>query len=188
MSPISVLTICLAAVSLVVATETSPHFELAGKLSGSGQVNTLIVNGNQAGRTQFPWHVTVFVHLKTSSIFCAGALLSHNTVLTHADCLVRGDPTHVQLGSNKFNSGQRVTVSRFHVHPRYTSSTNRHQLYNIAVLKLKHGVEYSSLVAPIRLPQQKFKFYAFQNMTTRFAGFGTNCKYSHMNIRDFRLV
>lgn len=179
MSLISLLTICLAAVSLVVAAKTSTHFGLVGK--SSGHFETQVVNGNIASRTQFPWHAIVFVQRPSSSwIFCAGAVLSRNTVLTHADCLVIGDPTHVQLGSSNFNSGQREEVSRYTVHPRFNSKTNRNKLFNIAVLKLKHQVHFTSSISPIGLPQQKFKFYAFQNLMTRFAGFGTNCKYLHL--------
>lgn len=173
MSPISLLTICLAAVIVAVAADQS---ELIGQFDES--VDTRVINGKLAGRDQFPWEATVFVRRSDRWIFCSGALLSRNTVLTHADCLVRGEPTNVLLGSNTFNSGLRVQVPRYTVHPRYNTNNNRNQFFNIAVLRLAQLVTLSRSIQTIALPPIRYDHFAFEQLPARFAGFGTNCKYS----------
>lgn len=179
MNPISLLTICLAAASLVAAAEPLKRFDQLGEVDSDEIFDTRVVNGNLAARFQFPWQVTVFVHRpRHTKIFCSGALLSLNTVLTHADCLVKGEPAYVLLGSNTFKSGIRVQVTKTIVHPRNNTRANHHHHYfNIAVLKLAEPVTLSRSIHPIALPPQKYEYYAFQNLLTRFAGFGSNGKY-----------
>lgn len=194
MSPISLLTICLAAVILVVAAE--PESDIFGKIETPDGVDYVaeledilrnqtdeildsrVANGKLAGRNQFPWQATVFVRRGPNSwIFCSGSLLSRNTVLTHADCIGQNQPVTVHLGSNQFQSGLRVPVDRVAFHPRYNTNANRHNFYNIAILRLSRPVTPSANIQVIPLPPQKFEAFAFQNHFTRFAGFGSNCKY-----------
>lgn len=175
MSSISLLAICLAAVSMMIAAESSNLTELVG--TPDEIFDTRVVNGNVAGTNQFPWQATVFVRRgKSSTIFCSGALLSRHTVLTHADCLARSTQAWVLLGSTTFHRGLRVNVARFNIHPRFFSNNNRHQFFNIAVLRLATIVPLSRNIQTIALPPQKFEGFAFQNQTARFSGFGSNCK------------
>lgn len=197
MSPINLLTICLAAVILVVTAE--PESDIFGKIETPDGVDfaaelenvlrnqtdnildSRVANGKLAGRNQFPWQATVFVRRGQNSwIFCSGALLSRNTVLTHADCIGQNQPVTVQLGSNQFQSGLRIPVDRVAYHPRYNTNANRFKFYNIAILRLSRSVAPSVNIQIIPLPPQKFVAFAFQNHFTRFAGFGTNCKYFHI--------
>lgn len=175
MNFIRLLTICLATVCVVFSDDSIEWIELPGTDRSN---DTRVVNGNLAGRGQFPWHATVLVRRADDSwIFCAGALLSRNTVLTHADCVVRSDAVLVLLGTNSFNTGLRIPINRFTVHPRYNTNGNRHSFFNIAVLRLSQRVNLSRSVQPISLPARKFEFFAFENQLSRFAGFGSNCKY-----------
>lgn len=179
MFAVSFLTVCLAAISVVVAVQpTLKPLNLIEEFGSSEEFEPRVVNGHVANINQFPWQVTVFIeHPHNESTFCSGALLSKNTVLTHADCMVDERRTYVYLGSNVFKSGQRFEVARIIVHPRNnTRSNHHHHFHSIAVLVLDAPVTISASVRPIALPPSKYEFYAFENLLARFAGFGSDGK------------
>jgi len=129
-----------------------------------------VANGAIARPGEFPWHVTVYVRRANNWIFCAGALVSNQAVLTEADCLKHGLEARVIVGATLFGKGQQVLCTGFALHPKHNAENRS---YNLAVLRLKQKVATSHLVQHILLPPISYEHYPFTNQVVRLSGHGS---------------
>ncbi|KAL4876757.1 trypsin-like cysteine/serine peptidase domain-containing protein [Aspergillus karnatakaensis] len=107
-----------------------------------------IVGGYTAGRTEFPYQVSI----QTSSHFCGGSIISPDYILTAAHCATKhvASRLRVRVGSPSHNSGgQLVRVAEIISHADYNADTIEN---DIAVLRLTQSLQLGEAVGVIDLP------------------------------------
>jgi len=133
-----------------------------GLLSGIGNAqyrDGKIIGGTAAPKGKYPFvaallDVTRRGPTPLDKLFCGGALIDQDSVLTAAHCvtddkgaLVPAGPLQVTIGRTVLNSpqGQERRVASIFRHPRYNGNT---MTYDAAVLKLSKPV---SGISPVKL-------------------------------------
>jgi len=104
-----------------------------------------IKGGHRVSVNEWPWFVDMG--------HCGGALISHDWVVTAAQCMRNGNhPTRAIMGSHQKNGvdGQICNVQRVIVHPRYNRTTFT---YDVALVKLDCRVVYTDTIRAIVLPR-----------------------------------
>ncbi|CAF0916150.1 unnamed protein product [Brachionus calyciflorus] len=133
---------------------------------------TKIVNGKDANSNAWPWMVAMFFE---NSFQCGGSIIAPDLILTAAHCVE--DDLDVSkykfiYGTNYINQSQTESntafVSKIYMHPDYFGSI----IYNdIALIKLKNKLQFSSKVKPICLPQNG-KLDEIENKQVVVTGWG----------------
>ncbi len=108
-----------------------------------------IVGGETAAPGAWPWMVAIRVFDEPDSYsFCGGSLVAPSWVLTAAHCLVNATPEQIvaTVGVHRLGSGQgqRRTVDRIVVHPRYGFDFAHDFAHDLALLHLSQPVEAGS--------------------------------------------
>ena len=135
-----------------------------------------VVNGVIAVRGDIPWHAHIDIQQSNGNIiFCGGALISREWVVTVAECVNQAAAGRVLLGSLRFGVGFESGISDVVVHPRY--SENRAN--NVALLRLARPINFSFDVQGALLPPSRFQSFHFENHFGRFSGFGSRGKSIH---------
>ncbi|GAB6025703.1 Serine protease [Chamberlinius hualienensis] len=121
-----------------------------------------VVGGQKSG--YWPWVAGL---LGRRGLFCGGSLVTNYHILTAAHCVTGLSPNDltVRLGDlDLTNTSDRnhvdVKVSSIIINPSYNSRTN-HQ--DVAILRLKSKVAFTSDISPICLPSDTSRNYAGQN-------------------------
>ena len=108
-----------------------------------------MVGGTDAEEGVHPFHVGLMLKLYSDNYqnqFCGGTLVADRFVVTSADCstFIKDAAREVEViaGTKQLDgSGQRIAVTRVHVHPDYDRSTMD---YNVAVWELASPVTRAS--------------------------------------------
>lgn len=106
------------------------------------QMNTQIVGGTEALRTEAPWAVSL--QANGYGHFCGGSLISPDTIITAAHCVTEG-VDYVYIGMySRLNPGaaEKHKVAKIIIHQRYAKNS-----HDFAILKLQ---TYSK-IKPIEL-------------------------------------
>ncbi|XP_033606558.1 brachyurin [Cryptotermes secundus] len=141
----------------------------SGIAADSKQNHALRFNsGAIAYRGQFPWQAAIVID---DSSFCGGALISNYWVLTAAHC--RGNTYYVRLGANRLDIQEYgsldVTGRYMETYPGYNPTL---LLNDIAVIRLSQCVQFTSYIAPARLPNRLQQSETFAGETLRVSGWG----------------
>uniref|UniRef100_A0A182Q0D7 Peptidase S1 domain-containing protein n=1 Tax=Anopheles farauti TaxID=69004 RepID=A0A182Q0D7_9DIPT len=113
----------------------------------------MIVGGEEAKYGEFPHHA-LLGYLKTGSKWdyefrCGGSLISEQHVLTAAHCFATAIPDVVRLGEydTTENTGREydADIDTYRRHPEFKNSRSYH---DIALVKLKHAITFSSYIRP----------------------------------------
>ncbi|XP_044267280.1 brachyurin-like [Tribolium madens] len=128
----------------------------------SSKIGGRIIGGNDARAGEFPFAAGIYIHTSSGQYFCAGALLSHEWILTGAQCVDGALRFTIVLGSNNLqdaNDSNRITVAaeEYYLYPKYDAFTLQH---DIALIKLRLPLEYSDYVQPILLPTSALVDYS----------------------------
>ncbi|XP_059158838.1 chymotrypsinogen B-like [Physella acuta] len=110
-------------------------------------VSQLIINGVDAPRNAWPWHVFVW----SKGGMCGGSIIDREWILTAGHCLT-GEDTYVFLGEVDFKHFKTPyrNVSEQLLHVKYDDNPLQ---YDIGLLKLKTPIEFSDTIRPVCLPE-----------------------------------
>jgi len=133
---------------------------------------TRIVGGQITEVNEYPWQVGL-VRPGLNSVWCGGAIISDQWILTAAHCVKQG--FQVLLGEHDYTDSTetdsiRSDISEVVIHPRYDESTTD---YDFSLVKLSEPVDFSQHphIRPICLPADDSETYAdFDAIVT---GWGT---------------
>ncbi|XP_017056163.1 serine protease SP24D [Drosophila ficusphila] len=116
----------------------------------NSDVEPRIVGGTKATEGQFPHQVSL---RRRGSHTCGGSIISNNYVVTAAHCVKQGNNVvpasqlSINAGSLLLSSGGvTIPVAVVTVHPEYRGNG-----HDVAVLRLKSSLTYSSNIAAIQL-------------------------------------
>ncbi len=128
--------IATATATATAEIEETPPARLAGQ----------IVGGEAAAVGAWPWIVALQAFTEPDYYtFCGGSLVAPSWVLTAAHCVVNStsDQIVATVGVHRLGSGQgeRRTVDRIVVHPRYGSDFAHDFAHDLALLHLEEPVE-----------------------------------------------
>lgn len=112
-----------------------------------------LINGLIAGPTQFTHHAQVRTWSNDAPddqpAMCAGSIISALWILTAASCVVHTQRSEAWLGSVRVaHPAQRIRTSAVHVHANYADGN---VLFNIALLRLRHSIEFNAHTHPVLL-------------------------------------
>lgn len=141
--------------NLKIITVTTAS-NLPATISRNYKHNFPIINGEHVPIEEYPYQVSLQIK-ETNSHFCGGSIITPNTILTAAHCLIHfdGDMSHIQIragSSIHTHGGQLIDVQKCVIHNDYNSN----ELDNdIAIVILEKSLDISQPgVSVINLPEQ----------------------------------
>ncbi|GFO15509.1 coagulation factor x [Plakobranchus ocellatus] len=154
---------CFAKVSAYLSVIASGHSEACGvaRTQPGATADGRISMGHKAAFGSAPWHA-IIREVKKHTTFCGGSLISPDTVLTAAHCVVLFktmfnydfDSRYIQiyLGTNHCagNNGVLRRLKSYKLHNRFNDYKN-----DLAVFKLDMPVEFTDDIMPICLESPK---------------------------------
>ncbi|XP_072909794.1 complement factor B-like [Hemitrygon akajei] len=113
-----------------------------------------VLGGVKSKEYEWPWQVNIdFPHKE----FCGGSIISTRWILSAAHCfngsLDMIDDIDIWIGSIKRKKGLKLSVEEIILHEQFSVPTNMNN--DIALLKTKETIIYSSHVRPVCLPCTK---------------------------------
>ncbi|XP_062992936.1 serine protease 27-like [Elgaria multicarinata webbii] len=124
------------------------------QVCGEPKISPKILGGQPASPGSWPWQVSIYRHEKHH---CGGSLIAEQWVVTAAHCFKRCNNTSdykVLLGayqlSNPSHSVIHSDVEQIEIHPDFNMGI--YTVADIALVKLKHPVEFTDYIHPISLP------------------------------------
>lgn len=149
------------------AIQKAAHTKIDYSSCGESPVDfrARIVGGSTSKKGWWPWQVAL---KKPSSngdqLFCGGALISPQWVLTAAHCFYTrdgirsGDVYKIFAGAHRLNkkekSEQEILPEKLEIHENYNDKA-RTYLNDIALIKLQHEVEPKKFVRTLCLPSKE---------------------------------
>ncbi|XP_052045713.1 serine protease 42-like [Apodemus sylvaticus] len=113
-----------------------------------------IMGGMDAEEGKWPWQVSVRVrHMH----ICGGSLINSQWVLTAAHCIHSRTQYNVKMGDRSVyrqNTSLVIPVQKIFVHPKFSTAIIVKN--DIALLKLKHPVNFTSNIHPVCVPIETF--------------------------------
>ena len=132
-----------------------------------------IVGGEEASPHIYPWLV-VLTDRSTTNSFCAGSIISSNTILTAAHCLQGRNPYLVQILAKVHDlrqfTGERYDIDQWFLHPEYQYNNSMH-LNDIALIKIKNT--FDSGLRSCCLPTLQSSIYPRARTKAVVSGWGT---------------
>ncbi|XP_015114338.1 chymotrypsin-like elastase family member 2A [Diachasma alloeum] len=135
------------------------------------EIATRIVGGTEVVPHSLPWVVAIF---HRGSLHCGGALINNRYVLTAGHCVKWiGNHKNLEVGMGMHNlhdrkTGYIVKIDRVKLHQNFMSDY-LHDTHDIALIKLKHPIEYTKEVQSICLPA---KGSEYNGHDVKVAGWG----------------
>lgn len=136
-----------------------------------------VISGSRTKRGAHPWQATIRARGRNgrSSHWCGAVVVSRNHILTAAHCLI-GFPKgtyFIRLGDHhseiREDSEVEVFIENWFIHEQFRQG---HQMNNdIAVIQLKHPIQFTNFIQPICLPDKDTKYEAGKNCT--ISGWGS---------------
>lgn len=121
-----------------------------------------IVGGEDAKPNQFPWQVGIMAGSFVPEYICGGTLISSDTVLTAAHCVVYGPgPTMyvaIPRGETTLENAEKIKVSEVLVHPFFSLKYLAFPVNDFAIIKLSRPVQFDDYIQPICLPNPTESF------------------------------
>lgn len=141
---------------------------------------TLAVGGQEVARGEFPWIAAITKQY--TNLHCGGTLVSRQTVLTAAHCVVDADgetlPTrdlYIHLGKSSLTStpsgNEVVQPKRIIAHDDYIPEETA-KIYDIAVIVLRRRIVYNDYIRPICLWNGPDNFNSLINEKGIVVGWG----------------
>lgn len=131
-----------------------------------------IVGGEEASPYIYPWLVTLTDRHRIDP-FCAGFIISSNTILTAAHCLNDRYSNQIQILSKIHDlrdfHGERHDIDHWIIHPEYRINDSMH-LNDIALIKIKQ--EFSQDLQPCCLPKLQSNTYPKAKSEAIISGWG----------------
>ncbi|CAF1021578.1 unnamed protein product [Rotaria sordida] len=138
-----------------------------------------ITGGISAADHSFPWVVNV-INLKSLKS-CGGTIISPDTIITAAHCIIDG-PKYITVIAGAANLFGRLNIFNYYavsniiIHPNYISCCD----YDVALIKLKKQLQRSEMINSICLPNEKDQ--KIKSDTIAFiAGWGGKYQISELN-------
>ncbi|XP_071027549.1 tryptase-2-like [Oncorhynchus clarkii lewisi] len=123
------------------------------------QARSSIAGGKDAQKGSWPWIVYLLITDNTGSFRCGGSLLTEEWVLTAAHCVDPNDNpipdrSSIILETHSLNEPSVLyrSISRIVSHPQYQKQRFA-LLHDIALVKMREKVSFSSLVKNMSLPK-----------------------------------
>ncbi|XP_053956944.1 serine protease 1-like [Anastrepha ludens] len=142
----------------------------------SSFINGRIVNGADAWDGLRPFQAGLTLEKDGSWLWCGGALIGANWVLTAAHCVKGVQAVTVYLGSTSRGNGEYSTTvhqNDIHIHPDYDS------LNDIALVWI-HTVSFSNNIQPISLPSIN-QYSSYEGQWAVLSGWGYTYDGSGLN-------
>jgi secreted trypsin-like serine protease len=121
-------------------------------------IDPRILNGKVASRGQFPWQVGFISQQYYTNIYCGGAIISNEWILTTAECAYKSGNYSVLLyGSTSVKNmtvGGAAISEMFISHDNFTAAILKH---NIALVKLRDRLTFNEYVQPVTLPSKEYE-------------------------------
>lgn len=114
---------------------------------------------------EYPWHAGLYKLERAgiASYFCGGSLINQNTIVTAAHCLTEStgttspDRVLVKMGTVDVNIlgqyGRDYNVQQIQLHPN-----NINNQHDIALVRLRTTVDYTSYILPICYSKDNFNY------------------------------
>ncbi|XP_033229482.1 chymotrypsin-2-like [Belonocnema kinseyi] len=120
-------------------------------LALNNKISGRIIGGSVAPEDAFPYQVSLQMY---GSHFCGGSIINSQWILTAGHCLSRAYPLviTVVVGTNNLSKGgSKYRGEKIIVHPKFSMN---YLTGDIALLKVKGEITFSSKVSPIGLPSE----------------------------------
>lgn len=146
------------------------------------------MRGQRAQLGAFPWHALLNIQYRNNNqiIFCGGAILNRNWVLTSADCVVNATSIRIDAGSVDFYRPAVSVSGDSYFIPRDYNPRNFASNLGLVRIPLQSSLSFPNSpdanLAPIRLPALSQERETFQNQEVYFTGYGYTA-YGGFNLR-----
>ncbi|XP_062134888.1 collagenase-like [Drosophila sulfurigaster albostrigata] len=137
--------------------------------------NVEIINGHNASPRQFPYQVKLSIKEGKKYFQCSGSLISHNWVLTAAQCTSGADSVEVFLGgieSSDFLVKFLIKSKYIIVHKDWD---DYYKLNDISLIRIPY-MEYSEYIKPVELPKIQPRYKTYAGSEAIVTGWGTTSK------------
>ena len=139
---------------------------------GSSSLNGRIVGGKDALPYSYPWLVALTDRYRTDP-FCAGFIISSNTILTAAHCLHERSPNQIHILSKIHDlrqfKGERHRIETWYIHPEYQFNGSTY-INDIAMIKVQQP--FGADLQPCCLPPTQSYDYPAASTTAVVSGWG----------------
>ncbi|MCT4641779.1 MAG: serine protease [Bacteriovoracaceae bacterium] len=150
--------------------------------------STLITNGIDAKKNQFPWQVSL--KNKKNQHFCGGSIISSNFILTAAHCLKNRDIDSVKIYAGHIKLDRLIKLpapQNFYLHHRYNSWKKSVKEADIALIELSNNIEFNEsiqMISRITKSIAKETLFNYKDLLTT-SGWGKNHLDKIPNILQF---
>ncbi|XP_040575235.1 brachyurin [Lepeophtheirus salmonis] len=156
----------LVFVALIVSTLANPKYPDTCGIENKPSVDSRIIGGQEAVRSQFPWLAAVFTHGE-----CTGSILDENWIITAKHCIDLNGVARVRVGAHsKYGS----IIDEKNMQIRESSHFNVSSKGDFALIKLNSSLILNRFVRPVCLPTRANVSSSFIGSKATITGWGVN--------------